>query len=61
MANLIDRVRRHLLVRIARLVLAEFFVDLRQPLVELLDRPSVERRKGADDTGLALGDHQFGT
>ena len=36
----------------------EFLGDLVQPLVELRDRPRVQRREGADDPRLALGDHQ---
>ena len=32
--------------------------DLVQPFVELRDRARVQRREGADDPGLALGDHQ---
>jgi hypothetical protein len=43
-----------------RLVFAEFVLDLRQPFVELLGRPGVQRRKRADDAGLALGDHEIG-
>ena len=30
------------------------------PLLELLDRPRVQRRERADDAGLALGDDQLG-
>ena len=58
-ADLVDGVGRDLLAGIARLVFAEFVLDAAQPLVELFDRTGIERRKRADDTGLALGDHQL--
>jgi hypothetical protein len=37
-----------------RLIFAELVFDPRQPFVELPDRPGVQRRKRADDAGLAL-------
>ncbi|MEY9154089.1 hypothetical protein ABIG04_002399 [Bradyrhizobium japonicum] len=58
-ADLVDRIGRDLLAGIARFVFAELVPDAAQPLVELVHRTGVERRKRADDTGLALGDHQL--
>jgi len=45
MADLVDRVGRDLLVRVQRLVFAEFVLDPRQPFVELLGRACAERGK----------------
>ncbi len=59
-ADLVDCVGRDLLVRVQRLVFAEFVLDLRQPFAELLDRPRVQRRERTDDAGLALRDDKFG-
>ena len=59
-ADLVDGVGRDLLLRMQRLVFAEFVLDPAQPFAELFDRTGVERRERADDAGLALGDHEFG-
>ena len=59
-ADLVDRVGRDLLLRVQRLVFAEFVLDPVQPFAELLDRARVQRRERADDAGLALGDHELG-
>jgi hypothetical protein len=58
--DLVDRERRHLPVRVFLLVLAQLHGDALQPGFEHLLRPRIERRKGADDAGLALLDHQVG-
>jgi hypothetical protein len=60
-ADLVDGVGCDLLVRMQRLVLAEFVLDAGQPFIELFDRARVQRRERADDASLALGDHQFGS
>ncbi len=60
-ADLVDRVGRDLLLRMQRLVLAELVLDAGQPFVELFDGAGVQRRERADDAGLALGDHEFGS
>jgi hypothetical protein len=57
--DLVDRVGRDFLFRMLRLVFTEFVFDARQPFAESFDRARVQRRKRADDAGLALGDHQF--
>ncbi len=57
--DLVDRVRRDLLLRIKCLVFAELVFDPRQPLIELFDRTRVERGERADDAGLALGDDKL--
>jgi hypothetical protein len=36
----------------------QLLLDPVQPLVEQALRPGIERREGADDAGLALGDDQ---
>ena len=59
-ADLVDRIRRDFLLRMQRLVFAEFVVDPRQPLAEFFDGTGVERGERTDDAGLALGDHEFG-
>ena len=41
-------------------VRGQFLGNAMQPFVELRLRPGVERREGADDSGLALGDHEVG-
>ena len=58
-ADLVDRVRRDLLLRMQRLELAEFVLDSAQPFVELFHGAGVQRGERTDDAGLALGDHEF--
>ena len=59
-ADLVDRIGRDFLLRMQRLVFAEFVFDTRQPFVELLDRARVQRRKRSNDAGLTLRNDQFG-
>ena len=47
-------------IRIGAVMRRQFLGDPVQPFVELALRPGVERREGADDARLALGDHQIG-
>jgi hypothetical protein len=58
--DLVDRERRHFLVRVVGGKGAELGLDPRDPLAERRLGPRVERREGADDAGLALGDDQLG-
>ena len=58
MHDLVDRERRGRAFRMGAIMRGERLGDFVQPLVELRNRPRVERGKGADDPRLALGDHQ---
>jgi hypothetical protein len=58
-ADLVDRIGRDFFLRMPRLVFAEFIFDAAQPIVEHFHRAHVQRRKRADDAGLALGDDEF--
>jgi len=58
--DLVDGKRGGCIVRIGLVVGRQGLGDLGQPLVELRGRTGVERRHGADHTGLALLDHQLG-
>ena len=56
--DLVDGEGRGRLIGMGAVMRRERLGDLVQPFVELRDRSGVERGKGADDPGLALGDHQ---
>ena len=56
--DLVDRKRRGGAFGMRAVMGGERFGDLMQPFVELRNRSGVQRGKGADDPGLALGDHQ---
>ena len=56
--DLVDRKRRRGSVGIGRVPSRQLRGDLLQPFFQLLRRPGIQRREGADDTGLALGDDQ---
>ena len=56
--DLVDRERRRGLFGMRAVVRGERLGDFVQPFVELGDRPRVERGKRADDSRLALRDHQ---
>ena len=58
MNDLVDGDRADHRVRMGGLVLGERCLDLREPFVEQLRRPRIERGERADDTGLALGQHE---
>ena len=55
----VHRKRRHLFLRMRFGIRREFGFDARQPLVEFLLRPRIQRGERSDDAGLALLDHQF--
>jgi hypothetical protein len=57
--DVIHRERRGRRLRMVAVPGRQLLDDLADPLVELCGRPCVERRKGADDSRLALGDHQL--
>ena len=56
--DLVHGERRRRTLRVRLVIGRKFFLDARQPLVEQRRRPRIQRRKRADDAGLALGDHQ---
>ena len=56
----IHRERWHSASRILIPEAGELALDAREPPIELVLRPRVERRKRADDAGLALLDHEIG-
>ncbi len=60
-ADLVDSERRDDLVRVRGLVGGELHLDTDDPLVEEFRRPRIQRRKGADDSGLALRDDEIGS
>ena len=60
MDDLVDREGRRRRVRMIAVPGGQFLGDLVEPFVEPGVRPGVERREGADDPRLALGDDQVG-
>jgi hypothetical protein len=58
MHDLVDRVRRDLALGMRALPRVELGGDPCQPLLERRFRPRIQRRKAADDAGLALLDHE---
>ena len=57
--DLVDRKGRHLGLGVGRLVVGQLGGDALQPFVQHLGRAGIERRKGTDDPGLALGNDQI--
>ena len=57
--DLIDRERRRRRIGMGAIIGRQFFGDLGQPLIQLRDRPGVQRREGSHYARLALRDHQF--
>jgi hypothetical protein len=55
MDDLVDGDRADALVRIGRLVVGQFLLQVGQPDIQHFRRARVQRREGADDAGLALG------
>jgi len=58
--DLVDGKRGCGLLRVRAVVRGQRLGDFGQPLVELRSRARIERRHGAHDARLALGDHEFG-
>ena len=57
--DLVDRERRGQTIGMSLVVRGKFFLDPVQPFVEQRSRARVQCRKRADDSRLALGDHEI--